>query len=102
MIITVLLDMINKPESKKTIALPISIHQKAGELANKVGMKQYEFIVAAILLAEADEKFLQEIVNTHAKRFSLNALDPSIRKKLEDLSITELDALLAHLKQKKD
>jgi hypothetical protein len=91
--------MIKKSELKKTIALPISIHEKAGELAKQLGIKQYEFVTAAILLAEADNSFLQEILNTHAKRFSLSTLDINVRKKLEGLSVAELNALLAHLKK---
>jgi hypothetical protein len=92
--------MVKKAEIKKTIALPLSVHEKASELAKRIGLKQYEFIAAAILLAETDENFLQEILNTHAKKFALNGLDADVRKKLEELSLTELDALLNLVKKK--
>lgn len=90
--------MDKKIEQKKTIALPIDVHQKASDLSKKVGLKQYEFIAAAINLAETDEKFLQAIVDTHAKKFNLNSLDAEVRKKLEALSPTDLDALLKSIK----
>ncbi len=92
--------MVKKAEIKKTIALPLSVHEKASELAKRIGLKQYEFIAAAIALAETDENFLQEILNTHAKKFALNGLDADVRKKLEELSLTELDALLNLVKKK--
>ena len=91
--------MIQKIDVKKTIALPIEIHQKAGDLAKQVGLKQYEFITAAINLAEADDKFLQAIVETHAKKFGVNKLDDEVRKKLESLSAEDLEELLKHLKK---
>ena len=91
--------MSNRSAYKKTIALPIAIHDRASELAKKLGIKQYELVTAAILLAETDEALQQAILNTHAKRFSLATLDIEVKKKLEGLSIKELDALLAHLKK---
>jgi hypothetical protein len=92
--------MIKKAEIKKTIALPLSVHEKASELAKKIGLKQYEFIAAAVLLAETDENFRQEILNTHAKKYALNGLDADVMEKLQELSVAELDALLNLVKKK--
>lgn len=91
--------MIKKVEIKKTIALPLEIHQKASDLAKKVGLKQYEFIAAAINLAETNENFLQAIIDTHAKKFGLTGLNGEVRKKLESLSAENLEELLKHLKK---
>lgn len=85
-------------DKKKTIALPIEIHQISLTLAKKVGLKHYELICAAIQLASTDEKFLQAIVETHAKKFRFNGLDPKVRAKLEALSVEDLDALLEKLR----
>ena len=51
-------------------------------------------------LAETDENFRQEILNTHAKKYALNGLDADVMEKLQELSVAELDALLNLVKKK--
>jgi hypothetical protein len=85
---------------KKTIALPLAIHKRASELAKKIGLKQYEFITAAILLAEEDEQVLEAILKLHHHRFPYRKVDVKVKKTLENLSQDQLDALLSHLNLK--
>lgn len=87
----------NKLE-RKTISLPIDVHNRIAEIAKKASIKQYEFIAAAIDLAFFDESFFQAIVEQHKKKSSLSEIDIKVRKKLESLSVDDLDALLNNLK----
>lgn len=88
----------NKNE-RKTISLPIDVHDKASKIAKRAGMKQYEFIASAIELAFSDDAVFQAIVEQHKKKTSLKGIDPEVRKKLVSLSAEDLEVLLKNLKQ---
>ncbi|MCX7089150.1 MAG: hypothetical protein NTV00_14000 [Methylococcales bacterium] len=89
---------LNKNE-RKTISLPLDVHNKAGEISKRAGIKQYEFIAAAIDLAFSDETIFQAIIEQHKKKTSLKGIDVEVRKKLESLSAKDLEELLKHLKK---
>ncbi|MFZ2403814.1 MAG: hypothetical protein WAW41_01680 [Methylobacter sp.] len=88
----------NKNE-RKTISLPIDVHDKVSEIAKRAGIKQYEFIASAIELAFLDDAVFRAIVEQHKKKNSLKGMDPEVRRKLESLSAEDLDVLLKNLKQ---
>jgi len=84
---------------RKTVSLPLDVHDKVSEIAKRAGIKQYEFIASAIELACSDEAVFQAIVEQHKKKTSLKEMDPEVKKKLESLSAEDLDVLLKNLKQ---
>jgi hypothetical protein len=88
----------NKHE-RKTISLPLDVHNKASEIAKRAGMKQYEFIASAIDLALSDNAVFQAIIEQHKKKISLKGIDAEVRKKLESLSAEDLETLLENLKK---